>query len=291
MIPELSIVIIHYKSYKDLLNCLKSIRASRSKVKYEVIVVDNDKKTIKTKLKRDFKWVKYIKSNGNIGYSSGNNLGVKYTLGKYLLFLNPDTEVFRNTIDSLVSYLKNHRKTYMVAPIILDKNLKLSKIQGYSKLDTLTGVVTLSFINKLFPNNFISRSYFLKDRKFDHPENVDVVSGSAFMIRKDIFEKVGGFDQYFFLYFEESDLCKRIKDLKGKIVILPYSKIIHLWGRSTKDKKLALKEFERSRFYYFKKHYGSLSAYIVEAFAKFSRSNAKILFVLILIILIIILLK
>ncbi len=277
MNPTVSIIIVHYKARKELIECINSIKKAKPRLKYEIIIVDNDSENIQSKLISHFGKIKYIKSKKNIGYAKANNLGAKVAKGKYLFFLNPDTLLFKNSIENLVSYLNKNPKTYISAPLIYNKDNKISNLQGSMKLTPFVGIVVLSFLNKIFPNNPISMRYFLKDRIFENAENVDVVSGSAFLIRKEIFNKVKGFDKEFFLYFEESDLCKRVKKMGGDIVIIPNSKIIHYWGVSTKDRKKALCDFKTSRYYYFRKHFGIFPALLVEVFARFSGVLALLL--------------
>jgi hypothetical protein len=254
---------------------LASIKKSRQKTSYEIIVVDNSS----TRL--SLRGLKYIKSQRNVGYGAGNNLGASVAKGKYLFILNPDTKVLPGTIDVLVNFLEKNKKAAMVAPNLLDKKGKVFPQLGSRTLTPLRGIVALSFLNKLFPNNRISKEYWLKDMPMDKLREVDAVPGSAFMIRRDVFEKVGRFDENFFLFFEESDLGKRVKDAGYKIFITPKAEVIHYWDRKKKSQKVN-KAFEKSRFYYFKKHYGFFSALAVEIFAKFSKQHAFLLAIIIL---------
>ncbi len=266
----ISIIIVNYKSENELFNCLDSIYNSSSKTSYEVIVVDNDEKElIKNELQRKFKWVKYIKSPYNIGFGAGNNLGARHARGRYLFFLNPDTKIFRNTIDNLYEFIDKSKKTGIVAPLLLDKTKKPYLLQGTKELTPFRAICALSFIKKLLPNNRIYKDYYLYNWDKENNKEVDVVPGTAFIIRNELFKKVGGFDDKFFLYFEEFDLCKRVKNLGFKIFINPKAKTIHLWGASTNRSKTDVNNiFAKSRFYYFKKHFGIISAIFTETFLR-----------------------
>jgi len=279
---KLSIIIVNYKVKDELFACIKSIIQSKPKVSYEIIVVDNDEeKIIESEVKRKYPKVLYIKSPGNIGFGSGNNLGEKYAKGEYLFFLNPDTLIENGTIDYLYNFLKQHRNVGIVAPLLLDNENRPYPLQGTLELTPMRGIVVLSFLNRLFPNNVISKNFWLKEWNKQIIKEVDVVPGTAFVIRRSIFKKLGGFDKRFFLFFEENDLCKRVRSLGYKIIIKPESKIIHLWGKSTSQIKDAKTIFTKSRFNYFQKHYGFIWAVSVEFFLGINKLNLMLSVILI----------
>ncbi len=280
---DVSIIIVHYKVEKELFDCLKTIKESNAHYTYEVIIVDNDDKQFIAKdLRKHYSWVTYIRSSGNIGFGAGNNHGAKIAKGEFLFFLNPDTTIFPDTINKLVNFLKKNRKAGIVAPLLHDIRDKVYQ-QGSRELTPLNGVFALSFINKLFPNNSISNAYWLREWDQKSIYGVDVVPGTAFVIRKDIFEKIRGFDEKLFLYFEEFDLCTRVKKLGWKIYINPQAKVLHAWGSSTKKSTKNIKQiFAQSRFYYFKKHFGVIHAFIVEAFLRINKYTALLALFLVL---------
>lgn len=261
---KVSVIIVHYKAKQELFDCLKSIYNSDSKNLLEIIVVDNDElKTINREIKVKFPKVKYIENHKNNGYGAGNNLGARNAKGEYLLFLNPDTIILDDAIDKLVEFISQDDKIAIVSPLLLDKEQKVSKLQGTCALTPISAIFALSFINKYFPNNPISRNYYNLDWDKTKDLEVDVIPGSAFLIRKKVFEEIGRFDEKLFLYFEESDLCKRVKEKGYKIFITVNAKVIHLWGRSTKSLSNTKEIFEQSKYYYFQKHYGKFWAFIV----------------------------
>ena len=272
---KVSIIIVHYKVKRKLVLCLKSIEKNKPKFSFEVIVVDNgEKEPVGEELKNKFSWVSYIKCK-NLGFGAGNNLGVKSAKGKYLLFLNPDTEVLPGSIDVLTKFLEKEKRAGIVAPLLLDKHNKIRELQGSAKLSPLSAIFSLSFINKIIPANPFAKSYFLKDWNKRSLKEVDVVPGSCTLVRRDVFEQVGGFDESFFLYFEESDFCKRVKELGWKIFINPKGSVIHYGGASTNmEKKVKIEKiFRESRRLYFRKHYGMFWSLLVEFFTRLSRSH------------------
>lgn len=277
-----SIIIVYYHAKEELFRCLESIHKNKPKTDFEVIVVDNDEEIrIKKEINKEFPWVKYVKSPGNNGFGSGNNLGARHAKGEYLFFLNPDTRVFPGTVDGLVDFLKKEKEAGVVAPQLLHADKTVFEQQGCLALNVLRGIVVLSFINKVLPNNPISREYWQTGWDKKKLKEVDVVPGTAFMIRRAFYEEMQGFDENFFLYFEEFDLCKRIREKGYKLFITPGAKIIHLWGKGGTEETDNINHIYRlSRFYYFKKHYGIFNALLVEAFARFGKRQFFFLIVL-----------
>lgn len=274
-----SIIIVNYLVKESLFDCIKSIISSKPVTPYEIIVVDNDEnKTIKNELVKNFPKVVYI-PNENRGFGEGNNVGALRAKGEYLFFLNPDTKVLNQVIDNLVKFLNKNREVGIAAPLLNGHDNKPYQ-QGSLELTPVRGIISLSFLNKLFPNNPVSKKYFLGDWNKKTVKEVDVIPGTAFMIRKKIFNNIGGFDEKFFLYFEEFDLCKRVKRLGYKIFINPGAKVIHYWGESTKKRKDIDKIFMESRFYYFKKHFGVSTAVFTEILLRINKYHILLFIIL-----------
>lgn len=281
--PIVSIIIVNYKTEKEIESCILSIK-KHTKIPYEIIVVDNNDMTAFEKvLKKDFPKVIYLKPFENLGFGSGNNFGSKQAKGKYLFFLNPDTIVNYRAIDLLVDFLERNSKAGIVAPIFTDQKNIPYPLQGSKQLNPLNGIFTLSWISRLFPNNPISRNFWLRNWNKIENKEVDVVPGSALLIRKEIFNKIGRFDEKFFLYFEEHDLTRRLRQAGYKIFILPQAKVVHLWGVSTERSKKDVKNiFNTSRHYYFKKYYGSIVANFLEIFFSIGKYEFVLLLTLLL---------
>jgi hypothetical protein len=274
---DVSIIIVNYKVKDKLFNCLRSIYNSNPKVSFEIIVVDNDEeKNIDKDLKKDFTKVRYIESKKNLGFGAGNNLGAKYATGDYLLFLNPDTEIVENAIDTLYDFLKQNKKVGVISPLILGEDRKPLDRQGYKELNLLNGIFTFSFLRKKFPQMTVSSYFSFGDWKSEPIKKVDTVYGAALMISHEIFNKVNGFDEQFFLYFEENDLSKRVRKLGYELYINSNSKIIHLVGQSTGQIGNSDKYFAKSRFLYFKKHFGLIQAIFLELFLKINKFTVLI---------------
>ena len=270
----ISVIIVYYRAKKELFECIYSLLKSKANIPFEIIVVDNDRhKTIGREILGRFPKIKYIKSSRNIGYGAGNNFGASKAKGEYLFFLNPDTRVYHNTVDILYRFINKDKAIGVASPLLLDRKQKPYPLQGSQELTPLRAIICFSFLNRFLPNNPISRSYFLLDWNKKDIRKVDTVPGTAFLIRRAIFEKIGRFDERFFLFFEEDDICRRVKKLGFTIYINPKSKIIHLGGVSTKTRKDINEIFLKSRFLYFRKHFGFLSAFVIHNFLNIRKTH------------------
>lgn len=277
----ISIITINYHVKEDLLSCLQSIYDAQPLSKFEIIVVDNDEeKTLGKDLKKKFPKVIYI-PNENKGFGQGNNTGVKKAKGDFIFFLNPDTKIFPKTIDLLVDYLNRHKEVGIVAPILIDQNKNLYE-QGANELTPVSALFTFSFIHTLFPKNPIAKRYWTNGWDKKEIKEVASVPGAAFVIRKEIFKKIQGFDENFFMYFEEQDLCKRVREFGWKIVMIPKSKVFHALGKSSIQVRHINRIFQQSRFYFFRKHYGLLTALLTESIMRTGKYTVLLLGILLL---------
>jgi len=225
----------------------------------------------------------YVPTPKNIGFGAGNNLGAKKAKGKYLFFLNPDTKVFPKTIESLVTFFDKHTNAGIVAPIMVDEKNNPFPLQGSGELTPLTAIVAYTFLHKLSPNNPISKHYWLTGWDKKSVKQTQSVPGSSFLIKRTVFEHMGGFDENFFLYFEEQDLGKRITKLGLYLYTIPQAHVYHAVGKSMeKSTKQVSEFFERSRFYYFKKYFGLIPALCTEFFLRLRKNDLLFLGILVL---------
>lgn len=279
MKEKVSIIIVNYKVKKFLFNCIESINKSTYK-NIEVIVVDNDKTNkLEKDLKRKFPKIKYLKTLSNIGFSKANNLGAINSSGEHLFFLNPDTEVDKYVIEKLIKFLKKNKKAGIVAPLLINRENEIMKRQGSGKLIPLNAILHLSYLSKI---KFFESwgNYWHLDWDKKAVEEVDVVPGTAFMIKKSLFEEIGGFDEDFFLFFEENQICEKVQNAGYKNYMIPEAKVKHYWGESTKQNPETNKIFKKSRFLYFKKNYGLIKAISVTMFLNFGKYQLLILLII-----------
>lgn len=246
--PDVSIIIVNYNNRNYLLKTLESLFQDSGASKYEIIVVDNasDDDSVEV-MRRDFPAVKVIILPENAGYAKANNRGVEKASGRFLLFLNNDTEVPPDTIGKILDIKENHPHFGIVAPLIFyaDGSLQLSWGRD---LHLLSEVFLKFFAEKWHRWRF-------RRKKSQIERNVDWVSGACFLIERRLYQQVQGFDERFFLYIEDADLGKRIRQLGYKIHLTSQASIIHHLGQSVaRTPGRALLEAKRSQLYYYCKH-------------------------------------
>ena len=248
---NLSVVIVTLKSEKIIHQCINSINQN-----IPIIVVEHsDNKNFKEELEQKYKNLKCILSKSNLGMGTGNNIGIKDANTEYVLILNPDVILEKNTIEELFLASKHLKEYTILAP--LEKN---------------------------FANYGMTNNKILNKNLGDAPFKVDFVDGFAMVIKKNFF-KEKYFDENFFMYLENNDLCKRVVSQGGSIYVVPRSRINHLAARTVDQKFEYEIELSRnwhwiwSKFYFSKKHFGFFKAFY-EGFPKYCTSLLKFLFYL-----------
>lgn len=278
---NVSIIIVNYKVKKELFSCINSIYSLKPKILFEVIVVDNDEaRVLEKELIKKFPKVKYVKSEKNLGFGGGNNLGAKHAKGEYLFFLNPDTLVKGDAIEQLYKFIKSKKNIGIVSPLLVDSKLNPFKTQSRKELTPLNAIYSFSFLRKFFPKKSIYNDVFFKTWDKKQPIAVETIPGAALMIQKELFEKAGSFDEKFFLYFEENDLSNRVRKLGYELYIIPESKVIHKVGQSTKNLMNMETIYKKSRFLYFRKHYGLTKAVLTEGILGINKFSVLIFSIL-----------
>jgi len=251
---ELSIIIVDYKSQKYLLPLVFDLEKRLAHLKFEIIIVDNDPTSDSASIFRqkfsDFNNVLVIKAEKNKGYGTGNNFGAKKARGKYLLLLNPDTEICDDTIEKMLDFLSKHSEIGALSPLIYQPDGENLQDHFFANFQSLAGTTIKRWQGKKAD---LSKKYFY----------AEMITGAAMMMRRDLYEKVGGFDENFFMYIEDDDLCRRISDLGYKNAVLTTAKIIHHEGKSSTsfEKK---KYYYKSQDYYWQKHYGKLQTTLMK---------------------------
>lgn len=239
---ELSIVILSFNTKDILKNCLRSVFSVKDKTKFEVIVVDNGSIDESAQMvKKKFPKVKLIENKNNLGFSGGNNSAKPYCNGKFILFLNSDTEVKSFVIDECINYLKEYKRVGALTCKVILESGKLDKDTRRSFPTPWVAFTHFSKLDRLFPNSKLFSKYWYEYLPEDSIEEIDSLQGAFFLVRKKILEEVGWFDEDYFLDGEDIDLCWRIREKGWKIIYYPKVSIIHLKGAS-KGKNLRVKK-------------------------------------------------
>lgn len=256
---DLSIVIVNWNVKELLRNCLRALLDQADPdLSCEIIVVDSASSDGSVQLvQQEFPQVQLIASAENLGYAGGNNAGAAAARGRYLFLLNPDTVVKPGALAQLVSYLDAHPRAGAVGPQLLwpDGSVQSSR-RRFPTVGSLFWESTL--LGQWFPHNRYLQRYHLLDRPADQAQLVDWVVGAAIVIRRDAWLQVGPLDETFFMYFEETDWCRRSAAAGWETHYLPAAQVVHFEGQSSGQVVAARTlRFQRSKLRYARKYFGA----------------------------------
>lgn len=267
--PDVSAVIVNFKSYPELEACLASLLPGPSP-DLEVIVVDHESSPRDlARLRERHPGIRTSATGGNPGFSAGVNAGARLAAGRHLLILNPDTQIGPSAIQEMARYLDEHPDTAVVGARVENPGgtVQRSARRFPTMLTGLAGRTSL--FTRMWPGNPLSKRDVLADATTATPREVDWVAGSCMAVKADAFAKVGGMDEQFFLYWEDADLCKRLKEAGWRTVYLPSAVVIHGVGRSRRHARaLSIRAFHRSAYLYFAKHRAGTFRYVSLPVAK-----------------------
>jgi GT2 family glycosyltransferase len=246
-----SLILVNYNGADILPDCLNSIDKFIPQHNCEIIIVDNASQDGSVELVANkFPHIKLIKLSENRGFGAGNNAGANIATGEFLLLLNTDTILTENILPHLMELMHNQPQIGIIGPKLLnaDGSLQIS----FAHTISIQGEYQTQKLHEAAKN---PSQLQIIEQKYQHIQEVDVVVGAAFLIRSSLFHTLGGFDEKFFMYFEESDLCQRARNQGYKIIYTPEVSLIHLKGHSTqKTASPMAMEYRRSQIYYYYKH-------------------------------------
>ena len=256
---DLSIIIVNYNVKEFLQNLLTSLSKAVANLSTEIIVVDNGSDDGSVELLRDkFPQVALIANKDNLGFSKANNLGLKIAKGKYLLLLNPDTIIQEDTFEKLIKFFHTHQDAGMTGCKILNPDGTLQLACRRSFPGPWTSFCKVSGLSSMFPRSKLFARYNLTYMNENQSYEVDAVSGSFMMVRREVYEKIGGLDEQFFMYGEDLDWCYRVQQAGWKVYYVHETTIIHYKGESTKRSSLdETKIFYNAMDLFVKKHFAS----------------------------------
>ncbi|OXA81441.1 hypothetical protein SAMN05444397_103198 [Flavobacterium aquidurense] len=246
-----SIIIVNYKTKDLLVDCILSIYEKTEDLDFEIIIVDNDSCDGSEQLIiNKFPEINFIQSGSNLGFGRANNLGIHQAKGDYIFFLNSDTILLNNAVTILSNYLDQNIDVAICGANLYDehKNPTNSFNQLMPGLYTDADVLLGGFFSKILHGKNIIFNYSERNLILN-----GYVTGADMMVRKDVLDKVGFFDQDFFMYYEETELTWRIKREGYLVVSVPDAKIVHLEGASEIIKENTMRRIIKSKYLYFEK--------------------------------------
>jgi N-acetylglucosaminyl-diphospho-decaprenol L-rhamnosyltransferase len=278
-LSAVALLIVNYKTYDDLDEALVSIVATM-RSDDEIVVCDQlSDVTRLSSLASKFRRVRWIVREDNLGFAAGVNCAAAASSAPYLLLVNPDARLTPGAIDALAAWLDEHPSVGIVGPRVvnLDGSVQASARRFPSISTALAGRST--WLTQRFPNNWLTRRNLLARSAAD-PTTVDWVAGSCLMTRRDLFERLGGLDEGFFVYWEDADYARRARGAGFTTTHLPMVSVSHAGGRgAAHDPALSIRAFHRSAYRMFRKHTG-IAGRLVSPIVKFGlwlRGEAAIL--------------
>ncbi|MEK7808369.1 MAG: glycosyltransferase family 2 protein [Chloroflexota bacterium] len=271
MPPHLSIIIVTYNSAEVIEDCLRSIpqgwaadcsdgvckpadTSNWDGSNVETIVVDNGSTDDTLKIiSEKFKWVKVLSGQGNLMFSGGNNYGFKHAHAPFMFMLNPDTIVQAGALKKLVEFAQAHPEAGMIAPHTInpDESLQHNTFHFPDLKQAFFGFFEMLVLMDSPLNGRYLPEDYARVRDAEH------ILGATVFLRRELYEQMGGMDEKFELYFEETDWCYRAKKAGWKILYTPDATIIHLGAHSTsKNPELSSVRFYRTQSYFYRKNYG-----------------------------------
>lgn len=218
---KVAVIILNYKVKNQAIKCVRSVQKSDYQ-NIEIIVVDNNSDDGISEEIKKISGVKFIQNQENLGYTGGNNIGIKKALeggADYVFILNPDTELNKTAISALVDCAEKESAGIVGPKILFEDQKTIWHAGGIFNKENVLGT---------------HRGLDEKDYgQYEKVEEVDYISGAAVLVQRDVFKKVGLFDEKYFLYYEDSDFCFRAKQAGFKILYIPQAVVYHRNAQST----------------------------------------------------------
>jgi N-acetylglucosaminyl-diphospho-decaprenol L-rhamnosyltransferase len=263
MTPEITVIIVNYNSGPYLGECLTSLDSGLVGFNWEGVVVDNASTDTSQAVAETggSTQVRLVRLPTNTGFAAAANVGARNATADRLLFINPDCLVAEGFLDPLLDDLHTNSRRAAVAPYVINED---GSPQGNARGDPtmMTGLFGRStLLSRLFPSARVTRRNVRipsPRQEIDSADSVDWVSGACLLVRRDAFNQVGGFDERYFLYWEDADLCRRLRNAGWSIGFRPDARVVHAGARSSRTvKPLAIRAFHRSAYLYYVTHVAS----------------------------------
>lgn len=254
---DVSICTVTFQARDLLRDCLVSLPASMRRINWEVIVVDNHSQdgTVEM-LRAEFSDVKVLENEGNLGYTLPMNQALREAKGRYLVQLNPDTVVLPGALDRLVSFMDGHPEAGICTPKVLNRDGTLQKQCRRSAGGPWDAFTYFSGLAKRYPHSRRFAGYLMTYLDEDEINEVEAVSGSCMVIRRELINDIGYLDELFFAYQEDADFCFRARQAGWRIYYVPEAQIVHYGGQGGSKVEVyrSIYQWHRSYYLYYRKH-------------------------------------
>lgn len=256
---DLTVIIVSWNTATILCRCLNALHTNIGGLSTQIIVIDNASQDGSAEMiEKHFPQVQLIRNQDNVGFSKANNQGITQARGRYVLLLNSDALVQPETLSFLLQFMETHREIGACSPRL---RMQSGDAQAYAFGDDPSLAYLLRRgLSRLFLNRPIH------NWDVPYPIATDWVSGACLLLRREVVEQIEGFDESFFMYFEDADLCLRIRQHGWQIFYVPQVDVIHLGGQSLRQNPKAQRAYQQSLIYFYTKHYSALAYYLLITF-------------------------
>jgi GT2 family glycosyltransferase len=270
--PDISVSIVSYNTRDLLRACIASLlaRSAEGEATLQIIVADNGSTDGSVGMVRsDFPMVDIVETGGNIGYGRANNAALARAVGRYYFVINSDTEMEPGALRAMVAFMDAHPKVGMLGAQLI---LPDGSTQASCALDPSLGAIfwEQTYLDHVFPTHRIFGGYSMTNWSYDETREVQQVCGACFFARAEAFRSIDGFDPAYFMYFEDTDFCVRLRRAGWPIYFLPEARIKHHLGASSgKDWRVRARmiaAYNQSRYYFFRRERGPFGGSRVKLF-------------------------
>lgn len=263
---DVSIIIVNWNTRDYLQRCLNSILQYTEGIDFEVIAVDNASSDSSARMVEEkFPLIKLIKNKENVGFAKATNQAIRESSGRYILLLNPDTEVLESPFRVMIEFMDKNPEVGICGSRILNPDgTPQSSCARFPSV--FTAFIHMTKLNNLYPDNRITRRFRMIDIDSNCVSEVDSISGVCLMASRKMMEEVGFLDESFFMYCEDLDWCYRARKKEWKIYYLPKGKIVHYRSKSNIEgsKKIFIEGY-RSWFIYLRKNVSKAKIWLLKA--------------------------
>jgi N-acetylglucosaminyl-diphospho-decaprenol L-rhamnosyltransferase len=232
-----SVIIVSYNTREILRNCLDALFENSKGIAMEVFVVDNNSADNSASMVRqDFPSIRLIANNKNLGFAAANNQAFALASGRYIILLNPDAYIRPASIEHCIAFMDRTAQCGLAGGKIISPEGRLEP-SARRFPSALSKLLTLSGLSGKFPHSPILNRHEFGGFAHDHPLEVDWVPGTFSIIRKEMLDAIGTFDERFYIYYEETDLCLRAKKAGWKVFFIHDAEVMHIGGACSKTRK------------------------------------------------------
>ena len=264
---DLAVVIVNHNAGDFLPRCLESVVAASGGMTTDVVVVDNGSRDGSPGAVAAHPRARLIENRANLGFAAGANVGIRATEAPYVLLLNPDAEIIAGTMAALVKVAEERPDAGAVGALVRNPDRTIQP--SARRVPRTVEAMMHAFVGPVAPDNRWTRAYTMAEWDRTSEREVEWISGSAMLLRRRALHEVGVFDEGYFMYVEDVDLCTRLRQAGWTVLFSPELEVVHEIGVSARGQSRRMaREHSRSIYRYFAKHRATGAAVLLKPFVR-----------------------